>query len=96
MPDKKAVEIRVTGRVHGVGFRSTTHQKATKLGLTGYVRNSGINEVEIYAEGGEEKLKELIEFVESSPSSSRVEETRVNWKSFSGEYSRFMIKYQQI
>ncbi|MEC9488455.1 MAG: acylphosphatase [Halanaerobium sp.] len=95
MSDKKAVEVRVIGRVHGVGFRSTTHQKATKLGLTGFVRNAGVNEVEIYAEGDEDKLQEFIDYIESFPSSAQVEETSIDWKEYSGSFPRFMIKYKQ-
>jgi acylphosphatase len=35
----KTVLARVTGRVQGVWFRAWTRNEATRLGLTGWVRN---------------------------------------------------------
>jgi len=37
--DRKAVLVRITGRVQGVGFRVWTRQQAQRLGLTGWVCN---------------------------------------------------------
>ncbi len=52
----------VRGRVQGVFFRGFIVEEATKLGITGYVRNqpSG-EEVEVTAEGQKENLEKLIE-----------------------------------
>ena len=37
--DPKAVQVRITGIVQGVGFRDWTRHEAMGLGLTGWVRN---------------------------------------------------------
>lgn len=48
------------GRVQGVGFRYTTNIFAKKLGLNGTVRNLSDGTVEIFVQGSENKLKDLI------------------------------------
>ncbi|API54702.1 acylphosphatase [Rhizobium leguminosarum] len=35
----KAVRVRISGKVQGVGFRMWTRDEAVRLGLTGWVRN---------------------------------------------------------
>jgi acylphosphatase len=49
----------VAGRVQGVGFRYFVQEKATALGLRGFVRNLEDGRVEVYATGPEEKLNDL-------------------------------------
>ncbi len=48
---KKAIILRVTGRVQGVGFRYYAQKKALELGVNGYVRNRPDGSVYIEAEG---------------------------------------------
>ena len=49
-----------TGRVQGVGFRSTALYYAQRLGLTGWVKNEWDGTVVLEAQGPEEAHKELI------------------------------------
>lgn len=49
----------VAGRVQGVGFRYFVQEKATALGLRGFVRNLEDGRVEVYATGPEGKLSDL-------------------------------------
>ena len=58
----KAIHLKVTGRVQGVFFRSSTKEKADALGLTGWVRNCDDGSVEVFAQGDDEKLKEFEEW----------------------------------
>jgi acylphosphatase len=46
-----ARRYRVHGRVQGVGFRAFVHRNASKLGLTGWVRNVDDGSVEAHAQG---------------------------------------------
>ncbi len=64
-----ARRIIVVGVVQGVGFRPFIHRLAYRLGLKGYVRNIGGSEVEIWIEGGNEKIEEFLKklYVEKPP-----------------------------
>ena len=64
--------IIVTGTVQGVFFRSETQEIARKLGVTGWVRNTDEDSVEIHAEGTEDSLKKLEEWCHRGPPSARV------------------------
>ena len=58
-------ELHLTfhGNVQGVGFRATARRKAQELGLTGIVRNLKDGSVELIAQGKEEQLKSLVQFL---------------------------------
>ncbi len=53
---KKALTIRVYGRVQGVFFRLAAQEKAIQLGLAGVARNEPDGSVLIEAEGEEAAL----------------------------------------
>lgn len=64
--------FRVHGRVHGVGFRWWTRRTASRLGLSGSVRNLPDGTVEVRARGTGEALRELASLLQRGPSSARV------------------------
>ena len=76
----KCVHLVVSGRVQGVFFRDNTRRKAIELGLKGYAKNLPDGNVEVVAEGKEDKLKELIEFIKNGPGISRVENIQITHK----------------
>lgn len=89
-----AVRINVTGRVQGVGFRYTTQQKASRLGLTGWVRNERDGSVEIHAEGAPERIAALLDWLDSGgPAYSRI--SRIEHYSVQPQdvFSRFSVEY---
>ncbi len=57
--------ITVFGRVQGIGYRYFVLSKATPLGITGWVKNLGSGEVEISAEGPQEKLDEFVSAIKA-------------------------------
>lgn len=83
--------IWVSGRVQGVGFRAFVQQSAVYLGLTGWVRNVGWNTVEAVAEGTQEQVTQFIAVVKTGPRASRVEESKVEWETPTGEFRSFEI-----
>ena len=66
----------VQGRVQGVGFRYSAIREANRHGLKGWVRNTDDGDVEVWAEGPEEKLDLFLEWLKRGPEYSRVD--RVN------------------
>jgi acylphosphatase len=90
--DLTRVHIRVRGRVQGVGFRAFVLQSATMIGLTGWVRNVGYNQVETIAEGPRPILERFLEVVKTGPRASRVDEADVEWETPTGEFHRFDVK----
>ena len=82
-----------TGRVQGVNFRKTSMTQATKLGLTGWVRNVEDGSVEMEVQGTEELIDELFEIMKDiSPiiTIDSIEETPME---VIPDESEFIIKY---
>ena len=89
----KALHAFVSGRVQGVGYRAFTRDTAKKIGLNGFVRNLPDGRVEVYAEGEEEKLKELLEKLYQGPFLAKVTNVEFQFEEPRGEYEDFTIAY---
>jgi acylphosphatase len=61
-------------------------------GLTGWVRNVGDDRVEAVIEGDRAKVEQLIHAMQDGPRGSRVDESKVEWESPTGEFDRFGVK----
>jgi len=90
---RKRVHLWISGYVQGVNFRHYTRQRATLLGLTGWVKNLSNGQVEVVAEGEEEALQDLIEWCHRGPSLAEVERVEVRWEPYQGEFSHFGIAW---
>lgn len=86
------VHIWVTGRVQGVGFRAFVIQVGNMLGLSGWVRNLGYDQVETVAEGSRQVLERFLDMVKTGPRPAHVDESRVEWENPTGEFNRFYVK----
>ncbi len=87
-----SLEVRVWGRVQGVGFRYYAHDVARRLRLVGYVANLPDGSVRAYAEGPRSALEEFRVRVEKGPSSAHVREARSHWGQATGQYASFGIE----
>jgi len=83
---------RVKGMVQGVGFRYFIMHKATTYGLQGYVRNCHDGDVEVEAEGNQEKLLSLIEDLRQGPHLCEVKDVEVEWFEEEKGYQTFTLK----
>jgi acylphosphatase len=90
--DPASLEVRITGRVQGVGFRYFTLEIARQLRLTGHVANTRDGGVRAYAEGPRESLEQFLRSVQRGPDGARVRDVRTRWGAATGEYSTFTIQ----
>lgn len=81
--------VIVSGDVIGVGFRFHTRIKARNLDLKGFVKNLDSGEVEAVFEGEEGKVKEMIEWCKKGPSFSRIDDVKVDFENYTGEFENF-------
>lgn len=92
--NKKArIHLLISGRVQGVFFRANTKQKAQKLGLMGWVKNTPDGKVEAVAEGEQEAIQRLIEWAKQGPAVAEVEQVDIDWKDYKGKFDSFEIRY---
>jgi acylphosphatase len=86
------LQVRIDGRVQGVGFRFYVRDCADQLGLSGWVRNRRDGTVEVVAEGPRQILDTFLDLVRQGPSAAVVTEVETNWGPATGEYSSFDIR----
>jgi acylphosphatase len=82
----------VEGRVQGVGFRYFVEERASVLGLTGWVRNRWDESVEVLAEGERNKLEKLVAALHRGPPSAYVTNVKTDWQPPTGEFSYFSVR----
>jgi acylphosphatase len=86
------VHVWVKGRVQAVGFRAHVEFSAQQMGVTGWVRNVGYDTVEAVAEGEREKIDRFVEAMQAGPRGSRVDESRVESETPTGEFQSFLVR----
>ncbi|MGL1935801.1 MAG: acylphosphatase [Fibrobacterales bacterium] len=85
--------IKVTGKVQGVSYRYATHQKATQLTLTGWVKNNPDGSVSIVARGTTEQLTSLYEWCQHGPPAAIVESVAITEQAPIEHFQSFEITY---
>lgn len=84
--------IRISGIVQGVGFRPFIYRTAKKFSIRGYVKNLGDAGVEVYAEGTQENIQNLVREIENNPpNNARIDEITVEWPTISQNFQEFKI-----
>ena len=86
------VHLLISGQVQGVLYRSFCQKFAISIGLTGWVKNTFDNKVEIVAEGTKEQLEKLISWTQTGSPYSQVENVKVGWEEASGEFKGFEVR----
>ena len=89
--DTLTVNMKITGKVQGVGFRYFVLRQAQELGINGWVSNKSNGNVEAFAQGEKADLEQFIAKVKEGPSFSRVEDVSLNWVNEADHYFGFEI-----
>ncbi|MHB2020503.1 MAG: acylphosphatase [Candidatus Xenobia bacterium] len=88
---QRRLELRISGRVQGVGFRWFVQRRAERLPVSGYVRNLSDGRVEVVAEGPEVALQEMLRHIRQGPPASRVDHVEEQWETPRGDLQPFTI-----
>ena len=75
--DTIARQLRIHGKVQGVWYRGSATAEATRLGLSGWVRNRGDGTVEALAIGPTAAVEAFIAWAHRGPSNARVSRVEV-------------------
>lgn len=89
----KKMEIIVSGRVQGIGYRAYALKQAEQHNIKGSVRNLHDGRVKVIAAGTEEDMKEFIKKLKKGPVFSLVRDIQVNDIESSKDYQDFRIEY---
>ncbi|WP_035481142.1 acylphosphatase [Aliagarivorans marinus] len=73
----KRLHALISGKVQGVGFRYFTQKQANTLSLVGIARNLADGRVEVIAEGDEQSLKALQQWLQRGSPAANVESVSV-------------------
>jgi acylphosphatase len=87
------LNIIISGRVQGVGFRYFVERLASQMGLVGFARNLPNGSVEAVAEGEESDLKKLLAALVKGPSSADILDVKTTWLPPTGEFRDFGIRH---
>ena len=82
---------RVTGKVQGVAYRDYVQSTATKLGLTGWVRNESDGSVSVCVQGPTDDLKDMVEYLNEGSSLAKVDDVSVEWRSAQETFHEFSV-----
>lgn len=88
---KKAVTLKITGRVQNVGFRYHTRKKAEEFHISGFVKNRPDGSVYAEAAGEEENLDRFILWCHNGPTWARVDDVKIQEMPYR-EYDGFSIR----
>ena len=89
--ERSAVHLVVVGRVQGVAFRAYAVDEATRLGLSGWVRNRFDGTVEARAEGSPDAVDAFVAWCRHGPPAARVKDVRISAEPATGQDDGFHV-----
>lgn len=89
----KQLELTVSGRVQGVGFRYYVQKKAVELGINGWVRNTVDGNVQIVAQGEESEIQTFTDYLYIGPPLARVDKISKVETKLLNVFHNFSVKY---
>ena len=92
MTTEQRLDLIVSGKVQGVGFRYSLKLKAESLDIKGYVRNQRDGSVFVAVQGEVEAIEELVKWCYLGPPASVVNRVEKIHRTIEG-LSEFSIQY---
>jgi acylphosphatase len=86
-------QIRIHGRVQGVGYRDYLRDEADRLGVTGWVRNRADGSVEAVVQGSAEAVERILGWARRGPPAARV--TQLNAEAPATEFDRAYSRFER-
>lgn len=88
----RRAHLRIHGLVQGVSFRACARDEATRLKITGWVRNLDDGDVEALAEGAPDDVDRFIQWCHQGPPHAEVESvTLSDDDDATGEFKSFEV-----
>jgi len=87
------VRLLIEGRVQGVWFRDSTRREASRLSVSGWVRNCTDGSVEVLAEGDADLVRQLVAWCHQGPPAAHVRRVQETRETFRGEFDGFDIVF---
>ena len=73
----RSTHVTVHGEVQGVFYRSSAEERATSLGVAGWVRNADDGTVEMVVEGPEDAVEQMLAWAREGSEQARVTDVDV-------------------
>ncbi len=86
-------EIKITGRVQGVGFRYFVQKRANEFNIKGWVKNMPGGSVVVMAQGDFNDMETFMDHLRIGPSLARVLKVEKNQMPELEDFSDFRIRY---
>ncbi len=87
------ISLLIKGKVQGVFYRKSAAEKATEIGLTGFVKNLPDGNVYTEAQGTQERLNEFEQWCRRGPQHAVVESVETTPLSTLFEEDRFSVRH---
>jgi acylphosphatase len=86
-------EIRIAGRVQGVGFRYFVQRRASEFDISGWVMNQPDGSVLVMAQGNLKDMEPFIDHLRTGPSSARVTQFIKSEMPSLENFTGFQVRY---
>ena len=83
------LQLRIYGRVQGVGFREAMRNEAQRLGIHGWVRNCLDGTVAAFIAGDDGAVSAMLDWCRKGPALARVD--KVDHLTTTGDFDSFTI-----
>lgn len=86
-------EVKITGRVQGVGFRYFVQKRANEFGIKGWVKNTRDGGVLVMARGDLKDMETFLEHLRIGPSMARVVKLEKSKLPGLEDFADFRVRY---